>query len=118
MQEEETWTCQHGTMRKGYAKPTASCHLRAMSPCNWTRAEGDAGTPEVELSPGTRVRLIKGPMGAVIFDQPHRFVDQTFSAGYETDVSDVPCATEGWVYLNTEDDRVVIPVHPSSVERI
>lgn len=70
------------------------------------------------LQPGDKVRLIVGPMRAVYFEAPWQFVDQTFDKGYETDVSDVPCSTPGWVCLNTEDDHVVIPVHPCAVERI
>lgn len=73
---------------------------------------------EKMLSPGTRVRLLTGPMGAVIWNQPYHFIDETFQAGYETDVSDVKCDTPGWIYLNTERDEVVIPVDARAVEVI
>ena len=36
--EEFGWTCQHGTVRFGYATPTASCDKRAISECVWVKA--------------------------------------------------------------------------------
>lgn len=71
-----------------------------------------------DLEPGTRVRLLSGPMGAVVFDRQTRFVEETFPAGYETDVSDVPHSEPGWIYLNTERDEVIIPVAVGMVEAV
>ena len=41
-----TWRCQHGTMRRGYVKPTASCVKSGMLACTWTEKKGsdDQGT--------------------------------------------------------------------------
>lgn len=33
--EVVTWRCQHGTLRRGYVKPSASCVKRAVTPCDW-----------------------------------------------------------------------------------
>lgn len=77
----------------------------------------DTETPKLP-EPGTRVRTLIGPLGAVVWDRPHTFIDETFAAGYETDVSDVPCGVAGWVYLNTERDEVVIPISVGALEVI
>lgn len=29
------WICQHGTMRRGYVKPTANCAKCAFRDCKW-----------------------------------------------------------------------------------
>lgn len=38
-----TWRCQHGTLRRGYVKPVASCVKRAVTPCQWTEKEASNG---------------------------------------------------------------------------
>lgn len=48
---DREWRCQHGTVRRGYATPTASCDLRSVSPCNWVLMEGGEESSRSELAP-------------------------------------------------------------------
>jgi len=68
------------------------------------------------LSPGTKVRLLTGPIGTVHYLTPTRFTDVTLDAGYETDVADVPHTEPGWVYLNTDADEIIAPISEDFVE--
>jgi hypothetical protein len=47
---ERRWICQHGTDRRGYATPTASCSKRALSACAWIEACPECGSREVSVS--------------------------------------------------------------------